>query len=180
MLPWGVPEPDLLAIAQYTKTFSQKRRTESPGATIDPGADAWAVDPTLGAKASGSAGLATVVGRNLYHGKAKCIACHPAYAPLDFVAFNAHENGLADKDWQRPDLTAPVSVPSDFGYPIRSTDFAHDTLKLGKELPDLYRVIAAGVGGTAMPTWQGELSERELWALAYYVRHVVAYGGDRR
>jgi hypothetical protein len=32
------------------------------------------------------------------------------------------------------------------------------------------RVIQAGVGGTAMPTWAGALQPTELWGLAYYVR----------
>jgi mono/diheme cytochrome c family protein len=180
MLPWGVPDADLVAIAQYTKTFSEKRRAEVPGAAIEPRIDPWTVEPAPNGEAKVGEAMAVLVGRNLYHGKAKCIVCHPAYAPVDFIAANARESGLTEAEWQRPELTAPVTVPSDFGYPLRSTDFAHDTLKLGREPPDLYRVIAAGVGGTAMPTLTGQLSERELWALAYYVRHVVLYGGDRR
>jgi mono/diheme cytochrome c family protein len=180
MLPWGVPEADLKAIALYTRTFSEKRRAQAPGEAIEPGSDPWSPEATPERKGASGSGLAVVVGRNLYHGKAKCIACHPAYAPLDFVAYNAGQQGLADADWQRTDLTTGLSVPSDFGYPLHSTDFAHDTLKVGRELPDLYRVIAAGVGGTAMPTWKGQLSDRELWALAAYVRNVAVYAGDRR
>ena len=38
---------------------------------------------------------------------------------------------------------------------------------------DLYRVIAAGVGGAAMPQWKGTLSEENLWALAYYVQSLI-------
>jgi len=34
---------------------------------------------------------------------------------------------------------------------------------------DLYRSIAAGLGGTAMPTWKGALPEADLWALVHYV-----------
>jgi mono/diheme cytochrome c family protein len=38
---------------------------------------------------------------------------------------------------------------------------------------DLYRVIAAGVGGAAMPQWKGTLPEEHLWALAYYVQSLI-------
>jgi len=38
---------------------------------------------------------------------------------------------------------------------------------------DLYRVIAAGVGGAAMPQWKGALPEEHLWALAYYVQSLI-------
>lgn len=42
---------------------------------------------------------------------------------------------------------------------------------------DLYRVIATGVGGAAMPGWKGVLEEEQLWALAYYVQSVMALRG---
>jgi mono/diheme cytochrome c family protein len=42
---------------------------------------------------------------------------------------------------------------------------------------DLYRVIASGVGGTAMPTWKGSLPDEEIWALVHYVDSLVASKG---
>ncbi|MGQ0505234.1 MAG: c-type cytochrome [Myxococcaceae bacterium] len=54
---------------------------------------------------------------------------------------------------------------------------------------DLYRAIGAGVGGAAMPMWKGALSskevekerleesERNLWALVYYVQSLVEQRG---
>ncbi len=42
------------------------------------------------------------------------------------------------------------------------------------KMEDLYRVIASGVGGTAMPTWKGSLPEEDIWALAHYVESLVA------
>jgi mono/diheme cytochrome c family protein len=42
-----------------------------------------------------------------------------------------------------------------------------------RQREDLYRVIAAGVGGAAMPTWKGAIPEENLWALAYYVQTLV-------
>lgn len=43
------------------------------------------------------------------------------------------------------------------------------TLKAGATRSDIYRVIAAGVGGTAMTAQKGVLSEEELWALVHFV-----------
>jgi len=44
----------------------------------------------------------------------------------------------------------------------------------GERAGDLYRVIASGVGGTAMPAWKGSLPEDDLWALVHYVDSLVA------
>jgi mono/diheme cytochrome c family protein len=44
---------------------------------------------------------------------------------------------------------------------------------LERQREDLYRVISAGVGGAAMPTWKGAIPEENLWALAYYVQSLV-------
>jgi mono/diheme cytochrome c family protein len=35
------------------------------------------------------------------------------------------------------------------------------------------QVIAAGVGGTAMPSWGESLTDKQLWGLAYYVESLV-------
>lgn len=43
---------------------------------------------------------------------------------------------------------------------------------------DLYRTIAAGIGGAAMPTWKGALPEESLWALAYYVQSLIEQRGS--
>ena len=42
---------------------------------------------------------------------------------------------------------------------------------------DLYRAIAAGIGGAAMPQWKGALPEEHLWALAYYVQTLINLRG---
>jgi len=38
---------------------------------------------------------------------------------------------------------------------------------------DIYRAIAAGIGGAAMPQWKGALPEEHLWALSYYVQTLI-------
>jgi hypothetical protein len=65
-------------------------------------------------------------------------------------------------------------------YSITPPNFVRDPLRSvypQSELGDLYRVIAAGISGTAMPTWKGALAEPDLWALVYYVRSLAALRG---
>ena len=45
------------------------------------------------------------------------------------------------------------------------------------QFEDLYRVIASGVGGTAMPTWRGALPEEDLWSLVHFVNSLVKLKG---
>ena len=55
---------------------------------------------------------------------------------------------------------------------LRATDFRDGRLRSVRpdsRAGDLYRAIAAGLGGTAMPTWKGALPEDDLWALVHYV-----------
>src|SRR5207248_5164238 len=55
-------------------------------------------------------------------------------------------------------------------------NFTRDPLRTvhrATELPDLYRTIAAGIGGANMPTWKGALKEEELWGLVYYVKSLM-------
>jgi mono/diheme cytochrome c family protein len=44
---------------------------------------------------------------------------------------------------------------------------------------DLYRTIASGIDGAAMPTWKGALPEQNLWALTYYVQSLIAQRGTK-
>ncbi|HSI04044.1 MAG TPA: c-type cytochrome [Myxococcota bacterium] len=43
------------------------------------------------------------------------------------------------------------------------------TLKAGATASDIYRTLAAGVGGTAMTPLKGAISEEDLWALVHVV-----------
>ncbi len=101
-------------------------------------------------------------GRVVYHKDATCWQCHPAYMPRDEL--ETMIGGPA-----RPDLTASLSKPDMWEQVVKPPDFPHDRLKSVRELRDLYRVITAGVGGTAMPTWKSALSGEQLWALTFYV-----------
>ncbi len=101
-------------------------------------------------------------GREVYHKKTACWACHPAY--MEKTELEALLGGPA-----RTDLQAAIAKPDQWGETILPPDFPSSTLKSVKDLKSLYTSITAGVGGTAMPTWKGTLSGPELWSLVLFV-----------
>ena len=165
MLAWDVPLAELDDLIQYTKSFAVRWQTEKPGEPIRPGPDPWRAD----------AAGAVARGRRVYHGLAQCaVACHPAYAPRAEIYAATKELTHMDVRQFRADLYASVAKDSDFGFKILPPDFTFTPMRSGETLDDIYRSIAAGIGGTAMPTWKNVLPENDLWALAYYVRSLVA------
>jgi mono/diheme cytochrome c family protein len=178
MRPWDVPDRDLDAVVQYLKTFSPRWRDEKPAAAI-----ALSPDPFGPARAD----EAIALGRKVYHVKAQCMSCHPAYVT------RAELWQLSDRAIRDFSTEMYLAQPKDSEYclqwkpgwrklderecalPVRllPPDFLRDPLRSvheGSELADLYRIIASGIPGASMPTWKGALPEAELWALAYYVR----------
>jgi mono/diheme cytochrome c family protein len=168
MLAWPLPKKELAAINNYTKTLSERRRKEVPPDPITISADPWNTPSEAVAR-----------GRELYHGRAKCVRCHPAYLPEEQAQQRARAAGLKPDDWGRSRLGLSASRPSAYGFDIVAPDLAKDTICSGTTPTDYFRVIAAGVGGTGMDALQGVLPDGDLWAIAHYVGHVVAHGGDR-
>jgi mono/diheme cytochrome c family protein len=171
MLAWdGVPDPQVRAIIQYVKTFSPRWKEEEPGEAIKPSEDAW-----KGREADGVAR-----GKKVYHGLARCQGCHPAFAPKPFIYEATKElTGQASLDF-REDMYGSELKESDFGVKLLPPDFTRSTLRSVRDdhrKEDLYRVIASGVGGTAMPTWYGSLPDEEIWAIVHYVDSLVALKG---
>ena len=76
-------------------------------------------------------------------------------------------HGYPDRDLERPILT------DDRGRRIEATQFAEEKLAGGSEPTDIYRCIAVGIGGTPMPAFYEALKPRQIWQLAYYIRHVA-------
>jgi mono/diheme cytochrome c family protein len=52
-------------------------------------------------------------------------------------------------------------------------DFTFHTIRSGVSYADLYRTIAAGIGGTPMPAWFGVLPDEDIWAMVHYVSYLV-------
>ncbi|HEX4457649.1 MAG TPA: c-type cytochrome [Polyangia bacterium] len=164
MLPWELSARELDATLQYVKTFSPRWTQEAPGESI-----VASPDPFGPARAA----EAVAKGAELYAHKAQCLSCHPAYDGSGHATapakLHVSEFCLAWKPHERPTDEPECAVP----VKVLPPDFTRDPLRTiyrGSELPDLYRIIAAGIGGSGMPTWKGALPEDEIWALAYYVR----------
>ena len=170
MLPWNdVPERDILDIVQYIKTLSPKWAEKTPGEPIVPGPDPW-----------GDARRAEAVtrGMKVYHGLAQCLSCHPAYESKETIQAASMELSKREATL-RDDPYHSAQKDSDYGYSLMPPDFTRDHVRSGEALTDIYRTIASGIGGTAMPTWKGALPDDDIWAMAYYVRSLIDLKGTR-
>jgi mono/diheme cytochrome c family protein len=186
MLPWDMPNEERLRIIQYLKTFAperweKKKRNGDPVKTLD----AWTSPPDPW---EGKGAEAEQRGRDLYHFKAECVSCHPAYGTRKEL----YEASVAANQ-REPDVFKPVtgfrddlygSVAKDSSeYGVRSLppDFTWNDVRSareGTELEDLFRVISYGVY-PIMPAWQGALGDKDIWAIAHYVRSLMALRGTR-
>jgi mono/diheme cytochrome c family protein len=167
MPTWALmPEEEALAVVQYVKTFSARWVQRKPGARIVPTEDPFAKKPEKGVE----------LGRKVYHAIARCWGCHAAYEPRAAIYADGQALGQTI-DTFRDTLYAPEPKKSDWGYDIKPPDFLVDPLKAGDSLDDLYRDIASGIGGTAMPMWRGALPEDQIWGLVHYVKTIVDLRG---
>jgi hypothetical protein len=168
MLAWGVPDAELEPLIQYVKAFAPRWQSETPGDAIVASPDPWAGQEMQGLER----------GKAVYHGLAQCaVACHPAYATKpEIYAYTKQFTGGALTEF-RADLYYPVAKDSDYGVKILPPDFTFNELRGGDALEDIYRAVASGIGGTAMPTWKNVLPEPDLWAMAHYVRSLAELRG---
>jgi mono/diheme cytochrome c family protein len=165
MQAWDVPLAELDDLIQYVKAFAPRwRGGETAGEPIVATPDPWAELDAAGIER----------GRRVYHGLAQCaVACHAAYVTKsDIFAYTKELTNLEVREF-RENLYDPVPKESDYGFKILAPDFTFTPLHSGETLGDIYRSIASGIGGTAMPTWKNVLPEPDLWALAHYVRSLV-------
>jgi hypothetical protein len=166
-----VPEQERNAIVEYIKTFSARWKTSSPGVVIAIPDDPFRDDPMAIRKA-------VKRGELLYHTTTTCWQCHPSYvSPQKFEELY----GEAKKKFPgvRENFDKPVVKPDGWGNPLMPTDFKRDRIKTGIELNSLFRVIATGIGGTAMPSWKDSIPDEDIWALTYYIRSLADERNDR-
>ncbi len=159
-------ESERAALVAYVRSFYADGGRDRPGAPVAFGRDPWAGREEQG----------ITTGRRVYHEVGMCWSCHPAYAPRReieryFTDASRPPPGL------RPNIYEGELKESAWGAPIRAPDFLVDRVKNGFDVESLARVVASGVGGTAMPTWAGALDERQIYGLAHYVRSLVLLRG---
>jgi mono/diheme cytochrome c family protein len=185
MLPWDITDRERYAIVQYIKTFSDVWKKDPPGERVAPDAP----DPWAGKEAE-----AIELGKQIYHlvgaqmenGQPKhvfagCIGCHPAYLPrAELTALSQKVLGtpaqIRDNPY-RPDPKPAQYKVGDHELSIPPIDFLFHRVKNGTGVEALYRTIAAGVGGTAMPFWKQAIKDPDMWALAHYVKSLVDVRG---
>ncbi len=176
---WDMLPPRTVgSLITYLKTLSPRWET-SPDAAPIPRVD----DPYRGAEGR-SAAIAR--GEAVYHGFSTCWTCHPAY--VSHARINEHLVAMesSPRESFRPNLNESEGKLNSENQMIYPPDFRRDFVRAGAEIDDLYRSIAAGISGTAMPTWVDSIelpSERhpgtslvtitDLWAMAYYVQSLI-------
>jgi len=167
MPSWNLlPKQEVDDIIEYVKTFTPNRKP--PGAIVSIPQDPWVKSPEKG----------VAEGEKLYHGLAACMSCHPAYTTKPKVV-EAMKSYDMDFSTFRPNAYESETKDSEWGAPIRPPDFLVDPIKSGTAREDLVRVIATGVGGTAMPSWGATLTPKQLWGLAYYVESLAVLRGSK-
>jgi len=179
MVGWDVPEPELLAIVQYVKTFSDVWRDDGAvGEPVIPTPDPWV----------GRERAAVERGNLLYHGYAQCLSCHPAYVTPDQINSASLALTGTPRTAFRPDMYQPELKDSDYSVgeykmKVLATDFLVNPLRSPREdsqLADLYCLLVAGIPGEAMPAWDPSIlpeKASDVWALAYYVRSLARLRG---
>lgn len=168
MLAWDIPDAELYPIIQYVKSLSRVwREAQELGKPIPLDTDTW----------QGREGDAVARGKQIYHGLATCQQCHPAYATKREMYDTAKEFGRTLTEL-RPQPFQPEAKESLYeagGKKMRilPPDFLFNEVRSGRGVTDLYRIISAGIPGTAMPTWYEALPAADVWAMAYYVQSLI-------
>ncbi len=176
---WTSLPPDTVdALIQYIKTFSPRWTKRKPASPIP------FVDDPYFSLPDKSAAIRR--GEVVYHGYANCWSCHPSYVSADKI--NKHLEAMENsrRTAFRPGLFESEAKPNVEGEVVFPPDFKRDFVRAGTDVEDLYRSIAAGVTGTAMPTWIDSMDfptrklgggplvrQADIWAMAYYVQSLI-------
>ena len=173
MLPWDIPDAEVYPIIQYVKSLSNVwQEAEELGKQIPVDTDDW----------QGREREAAVRGKQVYHGLASCQQCHPAYATPTEMVEASQRVGNRTITELRPQPFQPETKESQYeadGTKMRimPPDFLFNQVRSGRDVRDLYRIISAGIPGTAMPTWYDALPASDVWAMAYYVQSLIELRG---
>jgi mono/diheme cytochrome c family protein len=173
-----LPERTLDGLVAYVKTFSPRWKEDDPVMAIP------LVDDPYRSVADKSEAVRR--GEAVYHSYARCWSCHSAYVPEGKINEYIVAFGGDALDQFRPLLDQSEGKETVEGEMLYPPDFLRDFVRGGMTVDDLYRSIAAGITGTAMPTWVDSIdvpgrhpgdpplvSRSDLWAMAYYVHDLI-------
>ena len=164
MLAWDIPDGTILDIIQYIKTFNPVWGEDELGEVVEITADPF----------GGSSTTAVALGKKLYHSKAQCLLCHPAYGTQEEIYnWGVELTGRGATNF-RPSMFEPEAKLSEaFGNKLLPIDFGRQPIKAGSSPNELFKTIAAGIGGTAMPMWKDALPDKEIWAISHFVSNIA-------
>jgi hypothetical protein len=165
------------AVIEYIKTFSEAWQAPASQQI------AFVTDPYA---EDADTKKAIARGEVAYHGFFSCWNCHPAYVTEAKLNEYGMAMGGTSRETFRPNLHQVAIKTDSEDKTIFAPDFLRDPVKSGTGVRDLYRTIAGGITGTAMPTWidtvahpqmndKGEVivSAADIWAVAYYVQDLI-------
>lgn len=141
-----VPEQERHSIVQYIKTFSKNWQNPENFASPVVGAPFNPVDFTDYNKFIPRAQK----GRALF--VESCVLCHGTGG--------------------RGDGEGSVDLVDDWGNAIRPANLTKLTVKSGKSVKDIYRVLLTGVNGTPMSSYKDVYTDEQLWDLAAWVLYL--------
>lgn len=154
------------SVIEYLKTFCTEWARPGRAAPVVIGSDPWATAPKRG----------IAEGERVYHAYGRCWSCHPAYVERQEIADYLKSFDMPATEF-RADLYQSQIKDSDWGQKIMPPDFLLQRIKTGLDVESLAQVIAAGVSGTAMPTWAGAMPPQQLWGIAHYIRDLALKRG---
>ncbi|MEZ4299050.1 MAG: c-type cytochrome [Polyangiaceae bacterium] len=197
MLPWDIPDEELLRVLNYIKTFgplteegeqthegSRWEKIRKKTGKVYPVLDEWTPEPDPW---GGKEAEAIQLGKELYHLRAECVNCHPGYDTKENLYKMSVEAAKRAPDkfsvlkGFRDDLYHSQPKKSDeYGVQIMPPDFTMDFVRSAHpetRIQDLYRILSFGVY-PIMPKWKGAgLSDAEIYAIAHYVNSLIEMRG---
>jgi len=167
MLPWDLSNEQSRLVIQYIKTFAP---------AVWEGKDKVLGKPILITRDPyGLAHRDSAIerGKKVYHVVAQCWSCHRAYESKDKIS--AYNKEINNEPMNEFDVTMYDVKPQDSDYGVKTLppDFTWHSVRSAASVEELYVRLAAGVGGTAMPSWKDTLSDDDIWAVAHYVNYLM-------
>jgi mono/diheme cytochrome c family protein len=169
MFPWDIKGKQLDAVIHYIKTFALDVWEDKELKIID--TVKIIKDPFSVAYKQ----HAIQKGKEVYHAKAQCFSCHMGYVTLnEYSKITKKVNDDEEKELPEDFYKLKVQDSDAHAQKIVPPDFTWHRMKSFSDTKGLYVRLAAGVHNV-MPTWQGVLEDDEIWAVAYYVKHLMTF-----
>lgn len=163
MLPWDLKPGQKEAVVQYLKTFAPKiweGKEVKLGDRVELVKDPYGI---------AHMSAAILKGKEIYHGEANCQSCHRAYVGLEELG-KYQEEDPSEIDME---VYTQKSQETEWGFQNIPPDFTWDLIRSANTVEEIAYRIAAGVGGTSMPSWKETITDDQIWAVSYYVKSLV-------